>query len=222
MEVLYEDQHLIVINKPAGMLSQGEHKGDPNVVDWLRERWGRPYVGLVHRLDRNTSGVMVVAKRTKAATRLTEALQDGRLDRVYLAWVLGRLPAPARWTHQLLKDERQNKTRVVSAEAGRAGSKAAVLYAEPVGSGHIGDRELTLVRFKLETGRSHQIRAQAAHEGLPLLGDIKYGRPGDPRFPRPALHSWKLTFPHPMDPADAPARDFEAPLPEELASLRRT
>jgi 23S rRNA pseudouridine1911/1915/1917 synthase len=213
-KVLYEDQHLIVIDKPAGLLSQGEHRGDPNVVDWLRERLGRPYVGLVHRLDRNTSGLMVVAKRSKAATRLTDALQAGKIDRSYLAWVIGRLEEPTRWSHRLLKDERQNKTRVVT-----TGGQTAALEATPVGSGRLAGTELTLVRFVLETGRSHQIRAQSAHEGYPLLGDVKYGGPGGPRFARPALHSAELRFPHPMDAEDAPLREFAAPLPEDLATL---
>src|SRR6476646_8222582 len=89
-KIIFEDPNLIVLSKPAGLLSQGEHKGDPNLVDWLRIYLGRPYVGLVHRLDRNTSGIMVVAKRTKAAQRLTEQLQSGKLERTYLAWLEGK------------------------------------------------------------------------------------------------------------------------------------
>src|SRR6185312_17156504 len=87
-KILFEDQHLIVLSKPAGLLSQGEKTGDENLVDWLRTYLGRPYVGLVHRLDRNTSGIMVVAKRTKSAQRLTDALQKGDLHRSYLGWVI--------------------------------------------------------------------------------------------------------------------------------------
>src|SRR4051812_21602955 len=102
-KILFEDPHLLVLDKPAGLLSQGEKTGDENLVDWLRQYLGRPYVGLVHRLDRNTSGVMVIAKRTKSASRLTEALQAGKIDRSYLAWVEGRLERPVRWEHYLWK-----------------------------------------------------------------------------------------------------------------------
>src|SRR3954468_14683249 len=105
--ILFEDTHLIVLAKPAGLLSQGEHTGGENLVDWLREYLGRPYVGLVHRLDRNTSGIMIVAKRTKSANRLTEALREGALEREYLAWVEGACEPGRefRGEHRLLKDE---------------------------------------------------------------------------------------------------------------------
>jgi 23S rRNA pseudouridine1911/1915/1917 synthase len=211
-KILYEDTHLIVLDKPAGLLSQGEKTSDENLVDWLRQYLGRPYVGLVHRLDRNTSGAMIVAKRTKAASRLTESLQAGRLERGYLAWLEGTLPAPARWRHFLKKDESQNVTRVVRGAG--AGAKEAVLSVEPVGSGAWQGTLLTLARFKLETGRSHQIRAQAAHEGHPLLGDAKYGSRA--RFGRPALHSHKIRFDHPMS---REWMEFEAPLPEDMKQV---
>ena len=100
-KIIYEDTHLVVLSKPAGLLSQGEKTGDINLVDWLRDYFGRHYVGLVHRLDRNTSGIMVVAKRTKAAQRLTLALQKGELNRIYRAWLIGTLSQPVRWKHFL-------------------------------------------------------------------------------------------------------------------------
>lgn len=211
-EVLFEDQHLIVLAKPAGLLSQGEHTGDVNVVDWLRQRFGRPYVGLVHRLDRNTSGIMVVAKRTKAANRLTESLQKGELERTYLAWLVGNLAGPARWSHRLEKNEATNVVRVV-----KSGGKESALAVTPVKPGKFEGLALTLAEFKLETGRSHQIRVQAAYEGYPLLGDSKYGAKqgaGGLRFGRPALHSHRLSFPHPMGGAPV---SFEAKLPEDMA-----
>src|ERR1700722_17281453 len=102
--ILFEDQHLIVISKPAGLLSQGEKTGDENLVDWARAYVKRNYVGLVHRLDRNTSGAMVLAKRTKSAQRLTDSLQKGELTRSYLAWVQGEVREKTRWRHFLLKD----------------------------------------------------------------------------------------------------------------------
>jgi 23S rRNA pseudouridine1911/1915/1917 synthase len=209
-EILFEDNHLIVVCKPAGMLSQGEHTGDENLVDWARAHVGRNYVGLVQRLDRNTSGVMVIAKRTKSAQRLTEALLSGELQRTYLAWVKGRLEREMRWQHHLLKDESKNLVRVVP-ETNPQG-KLAVLFAKPLRQGAWKNIPLTLVEFVLETGRSHQIRVQAAHEGLPLLGDVKYSG-GNDGFQRPALHSHRLSFPHPMS---REVMSFEAKLPEEL------
>jgi 23S rRNA pseudouridine1911/1915/1917 synthase len=212
-KIIFEDTHLIVLSKPAGLLSQGESSGVPNLVDWLRAHVGRPYIGLVHRLDRNTSGILVVGKRTKSAARLTEALQNGRLTRDYLAWAEGSLlplGRSLRWEHRLEKDERTNRTSVV-----KSGGKPAVLEVTPLQSGHWKSRPITLLRFRLETGRSHQIRAQAAHEGFPLLGDAKYGATST-EFGRPALHSWRLEFPHPMS---GDGLKFEAELPEDMRSL---
>jgi 23S rRNA pseudouridine1911/1915/1917 synthase len=219
--LLFEDTHLLVLDKPAGLLSQGEATGDENLVDWLRQYLGRPYVGLVHRLDRNTSGIMIVAKRTKAAQRLTDQLQSGRLERVYRAWLEGSLPPQAaspeglQWRHVLEKDEARNITRVSKSGRGPKG-KEAVLTVRALQPGHLGDMPLTFAEFKLETGRSHQIRAQAAHEGHPLLGDLKYGSKSRPPFGRPALHSFRLSFEHPMSHE---AMTFEAKLPDDMAKL---
>lgn len=110
--ILFEDAHLVVLCKPAGLLSQGEHTGDNNLVDHLRKYFGRHYVGLVHRLDRNTSGIMVVAKRSKSAERLTKALQTGTLRRSYLGWIEGVLfsgknkETPLVWEDWLYRDEK--------------------------------------------------------------------------------------------------------------------
>ncbi len=215
-KIHFEDPHLIVLSKPSGLLSQGEKTGDENLVDQLRTYFGRNYVGLVHRLDRNTSGLMVVAKRTKSAQRLTQALQSGEMSRSYLAWVLGKLPGPARWEHRLEKNEATNRVNVTRSAHG----KIAILQAQPVGSGRWKGTELTLVRFDLETGRSHQIRAQASHEGYPLLGDVKYQKSKTaPEFPRVALHSCELRFPHPMSHEEM---KFEDPLPPDLAQISST
>lgn len=208
-EILFEDNHLLVLSKPAGLLSQGEHKGDPNLVDWLRGYLGRPYVGLVHRLDRNTSGLMVVAKRTKSAQRLTESLQTGKLCRSYLAWVEGELPETVKWKHALLKTEKTNTVRVVPETTPKA--QVAILSGKRVRTAHFGNSILTLAEFTLETGRSHQIRAQSSHEGFPLLGDAKYG--SRVRFARTALHSYRISFPHPMS---SEIMDFKTELPEDM------
>jgi 23S rRNA pseudouridine1911/1915/1917 synthase len=206
---LFEDTHLIVLSKPPGLLSQGEKKGDENLVDLLRAHFGRNYVGLIHRLDRNTSGIMIVAKRTKAAQRLTEDLQKGKVYRSYLAWVEGVLQEPKRWRHFLYKDENTNTVRVVSPTQAQA--KEAILCVRPLTADQNGGGLITLAEFVLETGRSHQIRVQAACEKHALLGDTKYG--GRPGFPRPLLHSYLLEFNHPMTKE---RMSFTAPLPEDF------
>ena len=206
IRIFFEDPHLIVLSKPPGLLSQGEKTGEPNLVDILRVYFGRNYVGLIHRLDRATSGLMVVAKRTKSARRLTEALQSGDIQRTYLGWVMGKLPKEVSWSHSLHKDERTNTVKVV-----RSGGKPSILRARPVQYSSWNSTPCTLAEFILETGRSHQIRVQAAHEGFPLLGDAKYGAPRG--FSRVALHSHRLEFPHPMS---GETMQFEDPLPQDL------
>jgi 23S rRNA pseudouridine1911/1915/1917 synthase len=207
--ILYEDVHVIVLSKPAGLLSQGDISGAPTLVDQMREHVGRPYVGLVHRLDRNTSGLMVLGKRTKSADRLTQAIQGGKLYRHYLAWVKGHFPAdthwPQRWEDKLLKNEASN---VVVADAK---GRKCVLHARSIfrtESPQFGF--VTLMRFDLETGMSHQIRVQSSLRGHPLIGDTKYGGPA---FTRVALHSAFLAFPHPMGDQ---WMEFTSGLPEEL------
>jgi 23S rRNA pseudouridine1911/1915/1917 synthase len=215
-DILFEDTHLLVLSKPAGLLSQGGEATGPNLVDWLREYLGRPYVGLVHRLDRGTSGAMVVAKRTKSAQRLTDSLQEGRLSREYLAWVEGTL-APLgeerRWEHYLRKNEKTNQVTVF--KDGSKGAKPAILSTIPLQSGAWRGSGLTLLRLKLETGRSHQIRAQSAYEGFPVLGDAKYGAKLA-GFAGMALHSWRISFPHPMSGEEL---SFVAELPAAMRSL---
>jgi 23S rRNA pseudouridine1911/1915/1917 synthase len=214
-EILFEDTHLIVLSKPAGLLSQGEKTGDENLVDLLRAHFGRNYVGLIHRLDRNTSGIMIVAKRTKSAQRLTEDLQKGNVHRSYLAWIEGKLDAPKKWKHFLSKDENTNTVRVVS--PGQKHAKEAALNVSPLLSDQNGGDLITLAEFVLETGRSHQIRVQAAHEKHALLGDVKYG--GRKDFPRPLLHSYCLEFTHPMSKE---RMSLVAPLPEDFKNVSKS
>lgn len=213
-KILFEDTHLIVVAKPAGLLSQGEKTGEANLVDWCRGHFGRNYVGLVHRLDRFTSGLMVVAKRSKAAERLTQALQDGELLRVYHAILEGRLEGAAEWRHFLKKDPATNTSSVV--RSGVSGAKEAVLHATPLRNLTVSGEALTLAEFQLETGRSHQIRAQAGAMGHPLLGDEKYGARLELGLSRPALHSARMEFPHPMTKE---ILRFEEALPADLAGI---
>lgn len=210
-KIIFEDSHLIVVDKPAGLLSQEDASGAPTMVDWLRKHFGRHYVGTIHRLDRNTSGIMIFAKRTKAASRLSEALRENKIHRTYLAWLHGSIRDPQTWVHWLLKDENKNTVKVVSQKT--HGAKEAVLSLKPLRYAEKNGKKLTLTEIQHETGRSHQIRVQCAAKGFPLAGDVKYGVPGDPTFVRPALHSASVSFPHPMT---GEIRSYIAELPSDL------
>ncbi len=211
--ILFEDNHVIVFSKPAGMLSQSDISGDESLVDWFRKYLGRNYVGLIHRLDRNTSGLMILGKRSKAANRLTECLQKGSLERSYIAIVEGHAPDQKSLRHFLLKNEKTNETHIV--KEGTSGAKEARLKFDCFFRTQKSNKDISLLHVVLETGRGHQIRAQCSHEGYPLLGDTKY-RSTFKHLDRPALHSYSLKVPHPMSQE---LLDFKDPLPADLLAL---
>ncbi len=195
-DILYEDNHVIVAVKPANMLSQADITGDTDMLTELKEyirvtyhKPGNVYLGLVHRLDRPVGGLMVFARTSKAASRLSAQMAEHEVGREYLCVVLGEAEDHFSLTDYLVKDAIKN--RVVVCEADTKGSKAAVLHGRC-----IARREGTsLCAIRLETGRSHQIRVQMSNAGLPLWGDNRYGRgiPGQ----QIALWGYKLTFDHP-------------------------
>lgn len=210
--VLYEDNHLLCISKPAGMLSQGGPTGQealPEVLDSYRrqadDKPGKAYIGLVHRLDRNVSGAMVIAKTSKAAARLSECfrVRDPLLKKIYLAWVHR---CPEEDSAELVLRLRREKSGTKLAAEGDTDAKEARLRYEVVARSINAGR----LRVELITGISHQIRAQLSHIGHPLIGDEKYGGPS---AKRPALHALELQIPHPvLDKVITIA----APVPEEL------
>jgi 23S rRNA pseudouridine1911/1915/1917 synthase len=200
-QILFEDQHLLVLSKTPGLLSQGDASGEASLVDLLRVHFGRHYVGLIHRLDRNTSGLMVVAKRSKSAERLTAQLQSGELERHYHALLYGRMSSssPQKWEHLMLKNMNTNEVKIVTRMI--PGAKTASLQVTPVKTfSHPETQDpITIARFTLETGRSHQIRAQSLAMNHPLIGDRKYGTDKSVAlFHRSALHSCSISFTHPM------------------------
>lgn len=180
MEILYSDENIIVCIKPVGLDS--EH----GVPDLLREELGGEIFTL-HRLDLNVGGVMVYARNRQTAAELSQAIQNGEMIKEYMAVVHGAPPAEGDWEDLLYKDSRKNKVFVV--DRMRRGVKRARLEYKRLTKG-----KTSLVRIRLHTGRSHQIRVQFASRKFPLVGDHKYGARDE--FDAPALYSCKLTFPY--------------------------
>lgn len=225
LEILYEDNHCLAVNKPAGMPSQADESGDASLVDlaarYLKERYHKPgnvYVGLVHRLDRTTSGVVLLARTSKAAARLSAQFRDGAVAKTYWAIVEG-VPTPDEgvWSDRLEKDPRTNQSRALgdSEEGGKEARVAYRVLARWPGRAKLELRPLT--------GRSHQLRVQLASRGLPIVGDAKYGAKSRVEAldggSRIALHARSLTFTHPTRGA---AIEVEAPVPADWPEPSRS
>lgn len=200
LPILYEDNHLLAVIKPPGILSQADDTGDPDMVTLLKadlkERYAKPgnvYVGLVHRLDRPVGGVMLLAKTSKAASRLSDSIRRRAFDKMYVAVVHG-VPAASsgRLRHYLRKDASRNIVTVHDRPVADA-KEAALDYAVAAkGKG------CSLVAVRLLTGRPHQIRAQMAAVGCPLFYDRKYGAPAPEGRLDIALWSSSVGVAHPV------------------------
>ena len=197
LDILYEDNHVIVAVKPPNLLSQADRSGDGDLLsalkEYIREKYRKPgevYLGLVHRLDRPVGGLMVFARTSKAAARLSAQLQRHDVGREYLCVCEGEVPEPLHLTDWLLKDRQQNHVSAVP--EGTPGAQKAILHCTPL---QVRDG-LSLCAIRLETGRSHQIRVQMAHAGHPLWGDLRYGHGVPGR--QIALWGYRLTFDHPV------------------------
>jgi len=214
--VLYEDNHLLVIDKPPGMSSQGALPGEPSAVEWakryLKERYQKPgnvFVGVVSRLDRDVSGVLILARTSKGAARLSEQFRLRTVEKTYWAVVEGKLSAPLVCVDHLAENEARKIMAVVGPK--EPGALEARLTATPLRAVKAG----TLVEISLETGRKHQIRVQLASRDLPVIGDRKYGsrRKFEPGI---ALHGRRLTCEH---PTRKERMTFEAPVPASWKCL---
>ena len=206
INIIYEDNHLLVVEKPINVPVQADKSGDEDLLTmlkkYLKEKYNKPgdvYLGLVHRLDRPVGGVMVFAKTSKAASRLSKQVQKHEFKKIYMAVIEGKVSESGTFKDKLKKDEKTNITRV--SEDG----KEAELSYNLIGFVN----NLSLVRISLKTGRSHQIRVQFSSRKIPLYGDQKY----NPKAVKDqiALFASKLEFKHPITKE---IMSFELPLPE--------
>lgn len=212
ISIVYEDDHLLVIDKPANLLSQEDHTGDPDVLTLCKEylrasgQSGNPYLGLIHRLDRPVSGMMLLAKTNRAAKALSQQMRDRTMQKSYWAVTHGNPPENRVLTHHLLKDRDSNIVQVVSGDQKNA--KQAILSFTTIE--RAGD--LNLLSIHLQTGRPHQIRVQLAEEAYPVWGDYKYGL-DQPDGRNIALRSVELVFEHPITKEEI---RLEMPAPDEF------
>ena len=214
LSVIYEDNHIVVVNKAAGLLVQGDHTGDKSLVDiakqYIKDKYkksGDVFLGLVHRLDRPTTGVVVLARTSKALTRLNKQFKDRIPKKVYQAIVSGTPESSARLEHYLKKNSSQNKSFHYPKTT--PNTKHAILryrHLESLKTYHV-------LEIELETGRHHQIRAQLSAVGLHIKGDLKYGA----KRPNPNgsihLHARSLIFVHPTKKEEM---EFIAPYPDDV------
>lgn len=200
MTIIYEDNHLLAIHKPAGWLVQGDKTGDQTLTDWgkdyLKEKYAKPgavFLHPTHRIDRPVSGAVLFARTDKALSRLTTMFREKKIQKTYLALVLQAPKSPSgSLRHYLLKDEKRNVVEVHH----HAFRDAKESITEYVTLGTAGG--YTLLQVSPITGRSHQIRAQLAAIGCPIAGDLKYGAPQPLPDASIALHSWRIELEHPV------------------------
>lgn len=226
MTVVYEDNHIIIVNKAASEIVQGDKTGDvplsETVRQYLKEKHRKPgnvFIGVPHRLDRPVSGLVVFAKTGKALARLNDMFRNGEVKKTYWAIVKNAPPVEEdEVVHYLLRNERQNKAYAYDRE--KPGSKKAVLHYRVIGRS-IG---YWLLEVEPKTGRHHQIRCQLAKIGCPLKGDLKYGFPRSNPDGSICLHAREIRFIHPVSilpvdvvapvPDTSPWPDFTEPLPQ--------
>ena len=218
-QIVYEDNHLFVVNKKVGQLVQGDKTGDESLLELIKnfikirdQKPGNVFLGLVHRIDRPTSGLVIYAKTSKALSRLTQMVKNREIKKTYWALVAKELiPQNQRLVNYLKKNEKTNKAIVFPKPTD--GAKEAILTYQIVKSLD----NYQLLEVDLETGRHHQIRAQLSKIGIPIKGDLKYGSPRSNPDGGISLHARKLEFEHPV--TKEPTL-IVAPLPQNDAVWR--
>lgn len=214
-QILFEDNHIIIINKKAGQLVQGDKTGDISLLDevksYIKQKYSKPgnvFAGLVHRIDRPTSGIVIFAKTSKALTRLTEMIKKREIKKTYWAVVKkNEIPETQRLVHYLKKNEKNNKAIIFNTSSAQNGSKEAILTYKIIKK---SDHYL-LLEIDLETGRHHQIRAQLSAIKCPIKGDLKYGADRSNSDGSIHLLARKIEFIHPIKKEKIV---LEAPVPE--------
>ena len=204
MEILYEDNHLIAVNKNCHELVQGDKSGDVSLIEmlknYLKTKYNKPgnvFLGSPHRIDRPATGVVLFAKTSKMLTRMCDLFQhkDEQIDKIYWAIVKNRPPQnQGRLEHFLKKNEQQNKSYVVAANEADKHIKKAILEYQVIAQSD----NYYLLQIKLHTGRHHQIRCQLAHIGCPIKGDLKYGFARSNADGSICLHARQISFIHPV------------------------
>ncbi len=214
MEVLYEDNHIIIVNKTCREIVQGDKTGDVPLSEmlkqWLKEKYNKPgnvFIGVTHRLDRPVSGLVVFAKTSKALTRLNEMFRLGKIEKKYWAVVKNQPPQPeATLVHYLVRNEKNNKSTAY--DYARNGAQRAELSYRTLATGE----NYRLLEIDLKTGRHHQIRCQLSKIGCPIKGDLKYGAKRSNPDGGISLHARRVAFEHPISHAHI---DVTAPVPDE-------
>ena len=199
-QILYEDNHILIINKNVGQLVQGDKTGDKSLLELLKsfikerdQKPGNVFLGLVHRIDRPTSGLVIYAKTSKALSRLTQMVKNREIKKTYWAIVPKEIiPQSQTLTHYLKKNEKNNKAIVYNKETD--GAKKAILNYQIIKTLD----NYMLLEIDLQTGRHHQIRAQLSKIGVPIKGDLKYGAPRSNPDGGISLHARSLEFIHPV------------------------
>ena len=214
MEVVYEDNHIIIVNKQSGEIVQGDKTGDRPlsdlVKDYIKDRYAKPgavFLGVVHRLDRPVSGLVVFARTSKALTRLNKMFAEGEVHKTYWA-IVKNTPKQLEGTLEnwLVRNEKQNKSYAYDRE--RPNAKKAILKYRTIGHSD----NYTLLEVQLMTGRHHQIRCQLANIGLPIKGDLEYGAPRSNPDGGISLHSRQAQFVHPVSKQEVV---IVAPVPDD-------
>lgn len=199
-QIVYEDNHIMIVNKKVGQLVQGDKTGDASLINLIKNfikirdhKPGNVYLGLVHRIDRPTSGLVIFAKTSKALSRLTQMVKDRKIKKIYWAVVQkGLIPKSQELIHYLKKNQKNNKAIVFPRET--EGAKKAILSYNIIKTLD----NYQLLEVNLQTGRHHQIRAQLSKIGVNIKGDLKYGATRSNKNGGIHLHARKLQFIHPV------------------------
>ncbi len=215
LNILYEDNHLLILNKRCGELVQGDITGDLTLADkarqYIKEKYNKPgnvFLGIPHRLDRPTSGIVVYTKTSKALQRMTALFKDKKLTKTYRAICMGNIPQnKMHLTDFLVKNKKQNKSYISNASNKEAKKAELILTVKSRFKNYV------LVEIELLTGRHHQIRVQLQNIGLNIKGDVKYGYPTPNHDAGISLHAYNIKFIHPIKKTEL---NITAPPPNDI------